>query len=392
MTTATNPIDRATRWVEAEAPVIWLLGKTQAGKTSIVAELTGQARDQIGNGFEPFTARSRLYAFPEQHPVLRFLDTRGLADSELEAPFEQLREAERQAHLLLLVVRVEDLALEEVMAHARRLDRLMRRVLSRRHGDWPLLIAQTCLHQCYPPGTGHVLPYPFTGDDADFRVTALPDALLWPMRAQRRLLADLPGPPPVFIPLDFTRPEQGFPPTDHGATRLWSELERWLPEVVAELKLAALGLDDARRRALILPWALAAASANAVPAPVLGGLGAASLQAVMVARIAAAAGIEDSRDAWQELLSTLGAGFALGFGGSWLAQQVLKLGIGWGSALTASWTFALTWAIGEVALRLFSEQAAGRTPDPKVLRAHYRMAYRQALRRARAEHARRSGP
>ncbi|EIC21872.1 GTPase family protein [Thiorhodovibrio frisius] len=379
----TGQIERAAAWVEADAPVIWLLGKTQAGKTSIVAELTGQAGDQIGNGFEPFTAHSRLYAFPEQRPVLRFLDTRGLADTAVDAPFDELRAAERQAHVLLLIARAEDLALDELLVLARK--------LRRAHPDWPLIVAQSCLHQLYPitdgpTGSGHALPYPFTGTEADFHLEPLPDALLRALRAQRLLFAELPGTAPVFVPLDFTRPEQGLAPVDYGASALWAALERLLPEVVADLKIAAhQPNDERRRRRLILPWALAAASANAVPVPVLGGLGSASLQAAMVAQIARAAGLDNSRDAWKELISTLGGGFALGYGASWLAQQVLKLGIGWGSALTASWTFALTWAIGEVAMLLFAEQAAGRTPNREALRAHYRAAYKGALQRARTE-------
>lgn len=376
--THTGQIERASAWVEAEAPVIWLLGKTQAGKTSIVAELTGQARDQIGNGFEPFTQRTHLYGFPEQHPVLRFLDTRGLADSAIDAPFDELRAAEHQTHVLLLVARVEDLALEELLTLTSR--------LRHTHPDWPLIVAQSCLHQFYPSGSAHPLPYPFSGSQADLELTALPDQLLRSMRAQRQLLTALPGTPPVFVPIDFTRPEQGLAPLDYGAEALWAALERRLPDVVAELKTAAHSPDDERRRRrLILPWALAAASANAVPVPLLGGLGSASVQAAMVAQLARAAGLNHGRDAWKQLVSTLGGGFVLGYGGSWLTQQVLKLGIGWGSALTASWTFAITWAIGEVALQLFNEQAAGRTPDRDSLRAHYRSAYQHALRRARTE-------
>ncbi|WPL15788.1 GTPase [Thiorhodovibrio winogradskyi] len=374
----TGQIERAAAWIEADAPVIWLLGKTQAGKTSIVAELTGQARDQIGNGFEPFTAHSRLYAFPEQRPVLRFLDTRGLADTAVDAPFDDLRAAESQAHVLLLVARAEDQALDELLVLARK--------LRRAHPGWPLIVAQSALHQLYSSGRGHILPYPYTGTEADFALATVPDVLLRALRAQRLLFTELPGTAPVFVPLDFTRPEQGLAPLDYGASALWEALEHLLPEVVADLKTAACQPgEEGRRRRLILPWALAAASANAVPVPVLGGLGSASLQAAMVAQIARAAGRDSSRDAWKELLSTLGGGFALGYGGSWLAQQVLKLGIGWGSALTASWTFALTWAIGEVAMLLFAEQAAGRTPDREALRAHYRAAYKSALQRARGE-------
>jgi hypothetical protein len=79
------PDDDAMRYAaakaEAEAPVIWLLGKTQAGKTSIVAALTGEGRNDIGDGFQPATRTARKYAWPPERPLLRFLDTRGLADA-----------------------------------------------------------------------------------------------------------------------------------------------------------------------------------------------------------------------------------------------------------------------------------------------------------------------
>ena len=62
-------------------PVIWLLGKTQSGKTSIIQALTGHPRAEIGNGFQPCTRTSSLFSFPgEQTPIVHFLDTRGLGE------------------------------------------------------------------------------------------------------------------------------------------------------------------------------------------------------------------------------------------------------------------------------------------------------------------------
>ena len=61
------------------APVIWLFGKTQSGKTSIVKYLTGAESAEIGKGFQPCTRFSRQYAFPvDEAPLITFLDTRGL--------------------------------------------------------------------------------------------------------------------------------------------------------------------------------------------------------------------------------------------------------------------------------------------------------------------------
>jgi 50S ribosomal subunit-associated GTPase HflX len=59
-------------------PVVWLIGKTQSGKTSIIRALTGSPLAEIGNGFRPCTATTRLYDFPADAPLVRFLDTRGL--------------------------------------------------------------------------------------------------------------------------------------------------------------------------------------------------------------------------------------------------------------------------------------------------------------------------
>ena len=61
------------------APVFWLLGKTQSGKTSIIHYLTGADDAAIGSGFDRVLAQSRRYQFPgPEAPLLDFLDTRGV--------------------------------------------------------------------------------------------------------------------------------------------------------------------------------------------------------------------------------------------------------------------------------------------------------------------------
>jgi uncharacterized protein (DUF697 family) len=365
----------ARAWIDADAPIVWLLGKTQSGKTSIVAEITGQAHAEIGRGYIPMTQESRLYAFPAQGPVLRFLDTRGLADSADSAAATEIAAAREQAHLLLVVLRVDDLDVQETLA-----------VVSetrRRQPQLPVIVAQTGLHRGYGPHDRHVEPYPFDGGAEDRRRPGVPLALGDLLLAQRRLFARLRGAPPHFVPLDFTRPEQGIAPADYGAERLWDVLDRTLPEVADRLRGDPSAAEAVRTKE-ILPWAMAAALANAPPLPVLGGLASAGMQARLVVNIARRFGIAgDWRALWGELVGALGTGFVAGFGGSWIAQQVLKLGLGWGSALVASWTFAATWAIGEVALNYFSEKAAGHRLERDLLRARYR----QALQEARGVYA-----
>lgn len=357
---------------EASVPVIWLLGKTGAGKTSIVAALTGEAHDDVGNGFQPQTKTFSVYPWPPNDPVLRFLDTRGLADVEGYDASLDIASARKMAHLVMAVVRADDLDVEEIVGTIKE--------ARRAHPTWPVIVAQTCLHNLYPRKGTHPVPYPFVGTDADFQAPGVHDGLRRALLAQRALFASLPGGGPVlFVPLDFTRPEQGLPPADYGAERLLDALEKVHHHVGSELRRPRqAATENSIRTNIILPWSFAAATANAVPAPVLGGIGSASLQAVMVRNIAQRFGLDLGLDLWGEFLAAMGTGFALGFGARWLAQQVLKIGIGWGTAAVAAWTFAITWGIGEAAVYFFRERAAGRTPDQEQMRDTYGRVFKAA--------------
>ncbi|MGB5732818.1 MAG: GTPase domain-containing protein, partial [Thiohalocapsa sp.] len=214
--------EQARAWVDADAPILWLLGKTQAGKTSIVAEMTDQGYDEVGRGYRPMTLESRIYAFPPQQPVLRFLDTRGLADSTDNDPDNELAQAREQAHLLVAVLRVDDQDVAEIIDAVDQ--------ARRRHRRLPVIVAQTGLHRCYSAHDRHADPYPFDGSDDDTRRPGVPHQLSRVMLAQRKLFERISGAAPLFVPLDFTRPEQGIAPADYGAERLWDLLEQTLPE------------------------------------------------------------------------------------------------------------------------------------------------------------------
>src|SRR5688572_29879891 len=75
---------------EAPIPVLWLFGKTQSGKTTLIKHLTGADDAEIGSGFRPCTRFSREYKFPTaEAPLVSFLDTRGLEEPGYE-PAEDL--------------------------------------------------------------------------------------------------------------------------------------------------------------------------------------------------------------------------------------------------------------------------------------------------------------
>ncbi|MEB3292018.1 MAG: GTPase, partial [Synechococcales bacterium] len=91
------PLDKVSRWfkvdeqrlqellhqIRAELPTTQalLIGKPQAGKSSIVRGLTGISADMIGQGFRPHTRHTQRYAYPTNElPLLIFTDTVGLGD------------------------------------------------------------------------------------------------------------------------------------------------------------------------------------------------------------------------------------------------------------------------------------------------------------------------
>jgi hypothetical protein len=150
--------DQARKRAQASAPVVWLLGKTGAGKTAIVSALTGDPRAKVGRGFEPCTRTAAFYDVPPEVPLLRFLDTRGLGEPYYD-PAQDIGWCEHQSHLLLVAMQIADPIQGEVVSVVRE--------ARRRHIDWPVVAVQTGLHRRYEPGATHPELYPYTGGPED---------------------------------------------------------------------------------------------------------------------------------------------------------------------------------------------------------------------------------
>src|ERR1700687_410895 len=140
----------ARKRAQTIAPVVWLLGKTGAGKTAIVSALTGDPRAEVGEGFEPCTRTAAFYDVPQEAPLLRFLDTRGLGEADYD-PAKDIAWCEGQSHLLLVAMQVADPVQDAVL-------RILRQA-RRRHPAWPVVVAPTGLHRLYPAAMGHPKSY-----------------------------------------------------------------------------------------------------------------------------------------------------------------------------------------------------------------------------------------
>ena len=102
-------------------PVLWMLGKVQQGKTSIIRGLSGRSDAEIGKGFRACTRTSHVYAYPDEEGCfLKFLDTRGLGEVGYD-PADDLEAFADQSHCIIVVLNAMDHAQQEVL-HALRDD------------------------------------------------------------------------------------------------------------------------------------------------------------------------------------------------------------------------------------------------------------------------------
>lgn len=346
-------------------PVLWLLGKTQAGKTSIIRALTGSETAEIGNGFQPCTRSASFYDFPQDAPVVRFLDTRGLGEVAYD-PGEDIRYCEAQAHLLVVVMKVADLRQEAVIE--------VLREIRARHPAWPVLIAQTGLHELYQGGADHLKPWPFAADP-------LPDSVPVDLRralsAQRKWTERVSGSGEIrWVAIDLTLPEDGFDPPDYGLEALWAAIESLSSLGLQRLLGADPEVRDTYARAAhqhIVGYSLAAAGVGALPAVDL-----VAVSAVQAKLLHALAALYQQR--WDartiaEFLGLVGAGVATGYLGRWLGRTVGRFIPVVGQTVVAMWgasaSGASTYALGKAAVYFFVRRRAGLNVDALALRRVY---------------------
>ena len=135
------------------APVFWLLGKTQSGKTSIVRYLTGADDAVIGSGFRPCTKTSPAVPVPHRPSAAAVVPRHPRAwTSPGYDPAEDIAAFDPQAHVVVVTAKATDFAQGNVRAA---LEPIRRASPSR-----PVVLCVTCLHEAIPRQP-HPAPYPF---------------------------------------------------------------------------------------------------------------------------------------------------------------------------------------------------------------------------------------
>lgn len=377
-TPADSPKEEAIRrGAQDQAPVIWLLGKAGAGKTSLIHALTGADHAVIGNGFEPCTRASAVFDFPTEVPLVRFLDTRGLGEAGYEAGAD-IAFCENHAHLIIAVLRVKDPDQDLVLRTVR--------AARKKNPDWPLIVAQTTLHECYPNRADHVVPYPFKGDQSDTASQQIAPDLRSSLAYQRALFDGMPGKSAaLFVPLDFTPPIDGYNPADYGIEALKQAIETALPDALDALirRSESDKVDQIARDAhsLILGYSGAAMGSGAIPFPFVDAAALAAVIGIMLRALGKRYDVQWTARLYGEFTACLGSGVLLGQMAKYALREVAKLIPGWGQtaglAMSAAAAFALTYALGRAACVYLGHRRRGLA----VTKDDVRQAFREALRR-----------
>jgi len=349
-------------------PVIWLLGKAQAGKTSIISVLTGREDAEIGHGFKACTQTAQIYDYPSSDDcLLKFLDTRGLGEVSYD-PSEDLQQFQEQAHMLMVVIRAMDHNQGEVLKTLHNIHKA--------HPQWPVLVIQTALHEGYPSiEFEHPQPYPFSSLDEP----QIPTDLRRSLQVQREWFSNIPH--VAFVAVDLTQPEENYQPQDYGAEALWEALaNEFVPQVIRslieEMRQASKEHYAAAAHPHIIAYALMATTAEAIPVPLVSLPVVLSAQAKMFQAIASIYEQELSYERFAEIASLLGSSYLLRLGG----RELLKLIPVYGEAIAAAYAGATTYALGHLLCMYFEYLRQGKRMD----KVEFEQAFAENMERAKA--------
>jgi len=359
--------------VQAELPTTeaLLIGKPQAGKSSIVRGLTGVSAEIVGQGFRPHTQHTQRYFYPSNDlPLLIFTDTVGLGDvnQNTQAIIDELvgdLQKTNRAKILVLTVKTNDFATDTLREIAEE--------LRKKYPDIPCLLAVTCLHELYPQGTDNHPSYPPDFEEINRTFTALKNAFS--------------GLYDRAIQIDFTLEEDGYTPVFYGLEALRDALADLLPEAEANAIYQLLDREETGRklgniyrdvgRRYIMAFSIMAATLAAVPLPFATMPVLTALQVSMITLLGNLYG--------QTITPSQAGGIVSAIAGGFLAQaigrELVKFIPVFGSVIAASWAAAYTWALGEAACVYFGDLIGGKKPDPQKIQNVMKESFKAAKER-----------
>lgn len=336
-------------------PTLWLLGKTGAGKSTLIQAVTGNSRVETGNGFSPCTKTAYSYDFPEDRPLMRFLDTRGLGEANYD-PYEDIMECQDRSNALIVVMKAEEPEQTQVLKALRQI-RKSGRI---RH----ILLVHTAV-------------YVIEDERERFQCVAYNQdqtEKVWKQTIDS-------------IQVDFELSDG----STFGVNALNRKLSGLMP-IIAALMEDQDHLDLEKKNFIRLKkeilWHSGIAGASDV-VPVTGMLTVPAVQARMLYSIAGRYGLQWNKRSMTEFAAALGAGFGAQYISKFGLRQLSKLIPGYGqtagSATAAAVSFSATYALGRVACKYIYHKNRGEEVTREELINIYKNAFESIKDAARNE-------
>ncbi|USD66416.1 DUF697 domain-containing protein [Vibrio sp. SCSIO 43136] len=341
-----NPdLSSAQDYQNRHLPTLWLLGKTGAGKSSLIQAVTNHNEVEVGDGFAPCTMTSFAYDFPQEHPVLRFLDTRGLGEANYD-PSEDIAACSEQGHVLLIIAKADEQEQSSVI-EALRLIRKQKKVKQ-------VLLIHTAINTVATQDRQRKIQH----NQEQFEQA-------W-------------GECIKSIEVDFDCDNQSF----FHKEELIEELAEMLPIVGRTLLEKDYANQEEYNFNLLeneILWYSGTASASDF-IPVVGLVSVPAVQAKMLHSLAAQYGVEWNKHTFSELIATLGTSFGIQYGVKLGARQLVKLlpvyGQTVGAVAAAAISFATTYGLGRAACYYFYKKSIGEQISNEEAQQLYRSAFK----------------
>ncbi|WP_417583980.1 YcjF family protein [Nitrincola sp.] len=325
-------------------PTLWLLGKTGAGKSSLIRFLTGNPAVALGAGFRPCTQTADAFDFPSDAALLRFLDTRGLGESSYD-PTEDIHACMSQSHALLVCMRVDDPEQSDLVKALK--------IIKKSNYIKSIILIHTATSQI-----------------ADQRERQAAQAFNQ-QQAEKAWGESLPT-----VAMELADP---YNPT--GGEALLHCLLEHLPEIARCSQRARLVAAEQQafkqHKQKLRHYASAAAATDTLP--IVGLVSVPALQAALLRSLAKKYAIDWDRRAISSFIATLGTGFGIQYASHLGLRQLVKLipvyGQTVGSLGAAAVSFATTYAIGRIACKYLYYQSQGESLSETEIQQLYRQAF-----------------
>ncbi|MEZ9808359.1 YcjF family protein [Vibrio cyclitrophicus] len=351
-----NPdLTQAQEYQRKHLPTLWLLGKTGAGKSSFIQAVTGNSSVEVGNGFAPCTMTAMSYEFPQDKPVMRFLDTRGLGEADYD-PKDDLEEIGQAGNALVVVMKADEPEQSSVLS-------ALKQVKKQKKIEHLLLVHTAVLSSNETDRTRQI------------RFNTNQVEKVW-------------GKDCSSVAVDFE--------TDDGSTYNSSPIYNYdtlieqLTTILPVIGMMVIDKEHSTQEEAnfdqveneVLWYAGSAAASDLIPG--VGLVSVPAIQAKMLHSLANQYGVEWNKRVFSELIGTLGSSFALQYGMKLGTRQLIKLipvyGQTVGAVAAAAMSFGTSYGLGRAACFYFYHKNKGE----EVSEQEMQKIYKESLKKGKA--------